>query len=73
MTLLDLRMLDFEERGKPEYPVKNLLGQEKNQQQTQPMPQVGIDAIDLKPGHIDGKLVLSPVHHPCAPKWILDS
>ena len=33
-----LRMLNFEERGKPEYPVKNLFQQEKNQQQTQPIP-----------------------------------
>ena len=29
-------MLDFEERGKPEYPEKNLSEQGENQQQTQP-------------------------------------
>ena len=32
---LELEMLVFEERGKPEYPEKNLLEQEENQQQTQ--------------------------------------
>ena len=29
-------MLVFEERGKPEYPEKNLSEQEENQKQTQP-------------------------------------
>ena len=31
-----LEMLVFEERGKPEYPEKNLSSREENQQQTQP-------------------------------------
>ena len=33
---LNLEMLVFEERGKPEYPEKNLSEQGENQQQTQP-------------------------------------
>ena len=36
-----LEMLVFEERGKPEYPVKNLSEQGENQQQTQPTYDAG--------------------------------
>ena len=32
----NLEMLVLEERGKPEYPEKNLSSKEENQQQTQP-------------------------------------
>jgi len=45
--------------GKPEYPEKTSLCIEENQQ-TQP-------TYDAKSnlGHIGGKRVLSPLHHPC--------
>ena len=52
-------MLVFEERGKPEYPEKNLSEQGENQQQTQPMYDTG------------GRQVLSPLRHPCSPFFCL--
>ena len=58
----NLEVLVFEERGKPEYLEKNL---SENQQQTQPT--YDIASGNRTRGHIGGRRVLSPLHHPCSP------
>ena len=60
------QMLVSAERGKPEYPEKNLLVQSReptNSTHIIMMPSLGIES-----GHIGGKRVLSPLRHPCTPK-----
>ena len=61
-------VLVVEERGKPEYPEENLSEQRKNQQQT--WPTYG-PRSESKPGHIDGRRVVSTLRHPCSrvPGW----
>ena len=59
-------MLVFEERGKSEYPEKNLSEQRRE-------PPTNSTHIwrwrqHLKPGHIDGRQALSPLGHPLLPR-----
>ena len=53
----NLEVLVFEERGKPEYPEKNLSEQGRE-------PTTNSTHIWRRP-HIDGRRVLSPLRHPC--------
>ena len=48
-----IKMLVFEERGKPEYPEKNLSEQSR--------------VRESNPGHIGGRRALSPLRQPCSP------
>ena len=57
-------MLVFEERGKPEYLEKNL--SERRREPTTNSTHVWRQHRDLKPGHIGGRQVLSPLCHPCS-------
>ena len=41
----NLEVLVFEERGKPEYPEKNLSEQSKGENQQQTQPTYGVDAV----------------------------
>jgi len=56
--------LEFGEAGKPEIPEKNPQSKDENQQQAQPTYDTG---LELNPGHIGGRRVLSPLHHLCSP------
>ena len=49
----NLEMLVFEERGKTEYPEKNLIWRRRR---------------DLNPGNNDGRRALSPLPHPLLPQ-----
>ena len=62
----NLGMLVFEERGKPEYPEKNLL--EQGREPTTNSNHMWRRRLDLNPGHIGGRRVLSPLCHPVLPK-----
>ena len=57
-------MLVFEERGKPEYPEKNL-----SEQSREPTNSVHIwrRVRESNPGHIGGRRALSPLRQPCSP------
>ncbi len=55
------------EGGKPEKPEKNPRSKDENQQQTQPTYGSGPES---NPGHIGGRRALSPLRHPCSPKYI---
>ena len=59
-------MLVFEERGKPEYPEKNL--SEQGREPTTNSTDIWRRRRDLNPGHIGGRRVLSPLRHPCSSK-----
>ena len=54
-------MLVFEERGKPEYPEKNL--SEQGREPTTNSTHIWRRRRDLDPGHIGGRRVLSPLRH----------
>ena len=58
------QMLVFEERGKPEYPEKNL-----SEQSREPTNSAHIwrRVLESNPGHIGGRWALSPLHQPCSP------
>ena len=56
----------FGERGKPEYPEKNLL--EKRREPTTNSTHMRRRRWDLNPGQIGGRRVLSPLRHPLLPK-----
>ena len=59
---LVLQVLVFGERGKPEYPEKNL-----SEQRIEPATNsthIWQQRQDLNLGHIGGRRVLSPLHHP---------
>ena len=58
-------LLVFDERGKPEYPEKNLTGQ--GREPITNSTHMWLQRRDLNPGHIGGRRVLSPLHHPCSP------
>jgi len=61
---LEFGVFVFVEGGKPENLEKNPRSRNENQQQTQPTYGTG---PELNPGHIGGRRVLSPLHHPCSP------
>jgi len=58
-------MLVFEERGKPEYPEKNL--SEQSREPTTNSTHILRRVRESIPSHIGGKRVLSPLHHPLLP------
>ena len=60
-----LEMLVFEERGKPEYPEKNL--SEQGREPTTNSTHTWRRRQDLNPGYSGGRRVLSPLHHPLLP------
>ena len=64
----NLKMLFFEERGKPEYPEKNL--SEQRREPTTNSTHIWRRRQDSNPGHIGGRRVLSPLHHPCSPPML---
>ena len=57
-------MLIFKERGKPEYPEKNL--SEQGREPTTNSTHTWRRRQDSNPGHIAGRRVLSPPRHPCS-------
>ena len=61
---LEFANVGFEERGKPEYPDKNL--SEQWREPTTNSTHVWLRRLDLNPGHIGGRGVFSPLHHPCS-------
>ena len=58
-------MLVFEERGKPEYPEKNL--SEQRREPTTNATHIWRRHQDLNPGHIGRRRALSPLRHPLLP------
>ena len=57
-------MLAFEERGKPEFPEKNL-----SEQSREPTNSAHIwRRAESNPGHIGGRRALSPLRQPCSPQ-----
>ena len=58
----NLKMLVFEERGKPEYPEKNL--SEQGREPTTHSTQIWRRRQDLNPGNIGGRRALSPLRRP---------
>ena len=61
-------MLVFAERGKPEYPEKNL--SEQRREPTTNSTHIWRRVRESNPGHIGGRRVLSPLRHPCSPKFL---
>ena len=60
---LEFESVGYEDRGKPEYPKKSLPDQRRE-------PTTNSDHVlrrrrDLNPGHTRGRLVVSPLSHPC--------
>ena len=62
-------MLVFGERGKPEYPEKNL--SEQRREPTTNSTHIWRRRRDLNPRHTGGRRVLSPLGHPLFPKYII--
>ena len=60
-------MLVFEERGKPEYPEKNL--SEQMREPTTNSTHIWHHCWDLNSGHIGGKRELSPLRYPFLPSF----
>jgi len=60
----NLKVLVFKERGKPEYPEKNL--SEQGREPTTNSTHIWRRHQDSNPGHIGGRRVLSPLRHPCS-------
>ena len=58
-------MLVFEERGKPEFPEKNLSEQSREPTNSD---HIWRPVRESNPGHIGGRRALSPLHQPCSPK-----
>ena len=67
----NLEMLVFEERGKPEYPEKNL--SEQRRKPTTNSTHIWRRRRDLNPGHIDGRRALSPLRYPLLPPLLIMS
>ena len=65
----NLKMLVFEERGKPEYPEKNL--SEQRREPTTNSTHIWRRCRDLNPGHIGGRRALSLLCHPLLWKLFL--
>ena len=61
----NFKMLVFEERGKPEYPEKNLSKQSR--EPTTNSTHIWRWVWESNPGHIGGRRALSPLCHPCSP------
>ena len=61
----NLEMLVFAERGKPEYPEKNL--SEQRREPTTNSTHIWRRVRESNPGHIGGRRVLSPLRHPRSP------
>ena len=61
---LEFESVGFEERGKPEYPNKNL--SEQWREATTNSTHVWLRRRDLNRGHIGGRRELSPLLHPCS-------
>ena len=61
----NLEKLVFGERGKAEYPEKNL--SEQRREQSTDSTQLRRQRWDLNPGHIGGRRALSPLRHPLLP------
>ena len=61
----NLKVLVFKERGKLEYPEKNL--SEQGREPTTNSTHISHRRQDSNPGYISGRQVLSPLHHPCSP------
>ena len=61
----NLEMLIFEERGKPEYPEKNL--SEQSREPTTNWTHIWRRVRESNPGHIGERRALSPLRHPCSP------
>ena len=66
----NLEMLAFEERGKPEYPEKNL--SEQGREPTTNSTHIWCRVRESNPSHIGGrpgwKAKSQPLRHPCSPK-----
>ena len=62
----NLKMLVFKERGKPEYPEKNL--SEQRREPTTNSTHIWHLHLDLNPSHIGGRRALSSLRHPLLPK-----
>ena len=62
----NLKVLVFKERGKPEYPEKNL--SEQGREPTTNSTHIWRRRQDSNPGHIGGRRALSPLRHPCSPE-----
>ena len=62
----NLEMLVFKEKGKPEYPEKNLSKQ--GREPTTNSTHIWRRRQDLNQGHIGGRRVLSALCHPCSLK-----
>ena len=62
----NLEVLVFEERGKPEYPEKNL--SEQGREPTTNSTHIWRRRQDSNPGHIGGRTVLSPLRQALLPK-----
>jgi len=58
-------MLVFEERGKPEFPEKNL--SEQGREPTTNSSHIKRRVRESNPGQNGGRRVLSPLRHPCYP------
>ena len=58
----NLEMLIFEERGKWEYPEKNL--SEQKERTNNKLNHIWRQRKDFNPGHIGGRRALSPLRHP---------
>ena len=63
---LEFGSVVFEERGKPEYPEKNL--SERGGEPTTNSTHTWRRHRDLNPGYIGGRPVLSPLRHTLAPQ-----
>ena len=61
----NLKVLVLKERGKPEYPEKNL--SEQGREPTTNSTHIWRRRQDTNPGHIGGRQALSPLRHPCSP------
>ena len=63
----NLEVLVFDERGKPEYPEKNL--SEQSREPTTNSTHIWRRVRESNPGHIGGRRALSPLRQLCSPRW----
>ena len=63
-SIWNLEVLVFKERGKPQYPEKNL--SEQGREPTTNSTHIWGRRQDSHLGHIGGRRVLSPLRHPCS-------